>query len=139
MKGDFHKRLGQFLIPALTGQARTFTTIAVYTVIAVLLLAYVTTQVYAGMMSQEISVMKNERSRQQERLNVLTSAYVTQTSRARVSGFCEKKLGMVRAGDENFERFAVSESVWQFSEPQEIAERYSPIPASARFTLLRSE
>jgi len=139
MKTDLHKRLGQFLIPALIGQARMATTLAVYMVIAVLLLGYVTTQVYATMVSQEIAALKTERSRERERLNLLTSDYVSRTSRARVEQYCRKNLGMVQADDATFERFAVSESVWQFSEPAELAERYSPIPATARFTLLRNQ
>lgn len=139
MKNDFHKRLSQFLVPALMGQARMVTTLAVYGVIAVLLLTYVTAQVYTSMLTQEIAVLKIERSQQREHLNVLTSDYVSQTSRVRVAKYCADKLGMVTAHDNSFERFAVSEKVWQFSEPMEIAERYSPIPAAARFTLLRNE
>ena len=139
MNNEFHKRLSEFLIPALTGQAKTLTTMAVYGVIAVLLLTYVMAQVYAGMLTQEIAVLKTQRSQERERLNVLTSDYVSRTSRIRVAEYCANKLGMHQARDESLERFAVSESVWQFSEPSEIAERYSPIPAAARFTLLRNE
>lgn len=139
MMNDFHKRFGLFLIPALLGHARTSTTIAVYFAIAVLLLTYVMAQVYTGMLTQEIAVLKTERSRERERVNVLTSDYISRTSRVRVAQYCENKLGMKPARDDVLERFAVSESQWQYAEPAEIAERYSPIPAAARFTLLRNE
>jgi hypothetical protein len=123
------------MISALTGQAKISVTIFVYTVIAVLLLAYVSAQVYADVLRQEIAVYKQERCDLREDLNMLTSDYVAHSSRSRVSRYCENKLGMVKAGGESLEILAVDRGEGGFSIPVELTKKQGTIPSSLRYTL----
>ena len=127
------------MISALTGQAKVSLTVFVYFVIAVLLLSYVSAQFYGGMLRQEISSLKQNRSDLKEDLNKLTSAYVALSSRSKVSEYCENKLGMVKASGDNFELLAVEGGELGFAVPVEITKKQSAIQSAYRYPLRRCD
>ena len=136
-KSPLYRKLSRLLVTALLGQSRTPVTLLVYGAAAVLLLAYVSGQVYAGALTQKISVLKTERHDYKEQLNLLTSEYVALTSRARVSAYCKNTLGMIEADDGSLERFAVGFEEIDYLEPAEFTRKPPSLPAAYGFTLNR--
>ncbi len=130
-----YRRISSVLIAVLTGNARIGVTLLVYVAIAVLLLGYVSAQVYTGVLAQEIAEIKQARSSQREKLNRLTNDYVSSSSRLKVSRYCEDALGMVQASDGSTRRFAVDNVDRGFPIPVEFTEKGSPILDPYRFTL----
>lgn len=139
IRSNIYRGFSRTLISALTGQARISVTIFVYAVVAVLLLAYVSAQVYADVLRQEIAVYKQERCDLKEDLNMLTSEYVANSSRSRVSRYCEKELGMIKAGGESLEILAVGDVNYGFAIPVELTKRQRAIPSAYRYTLRRCD
>jgi hypothetical protein len=109
-------------------------TIAVYSVCALLLLAYVSVQIYAGVLRQEIAVLELQRSEGKETLNRLTGELVLNSSRERVVDYCENKLGMVRLGIDGFEVLAANEGAAETAPPVTVAEMKEAIPSAYRYT-----
>jgi hypothetical protein len=138
MRNNIYRNFSRLMISALTGQAKIGVTICVYTVVAVLLLAYVSAQVYADVLRQEIAVYKQEQCDLSEDLNMLMSDYVAHSSRNRVSRYCETKLGMVKAGGESLEILAVDGSDTGFSIPMELTKKQGTLPSAVRYTLKRT-
>ncbi|MEE9270070.1 MAG: hypothetical protein V3V49_07395 [Candidatus Krumholzibacteria bacterium] len=130
-----YRWFSNILVSALTGNANVGTTLLVYVTIALLLLGYVSAQVFTGAVTQDIADIKQARSFQKEKLNRLTSDYVSLSSRARVSNYCEKVLGMVHASNGSLRRFAVDGVDWKFSPPVEFTEKGSAALDPLRFTL----
>jgi cell division protein FtsL len=137
MRQDVYRKFSRFAVTALTGQTKVGATIAVYTLCALLLLAYVSVQIYAGVLRQEISQLKLARSEVKEALNKLTGDYVSLSSRERVSDYCENRLGMVRVGWEDFEVLAVSD-VARVAPPTALTQKQGAIPAAYRYTYRQS-
>ena len=129
-----YRKLAHTVITALTGQAKLSVTLAVYSFLALVLLAYVSAQVYTSVLSLEISQLKTQRYRCKENLNRLTSEYVALSSGARVSKYCEDVLGMIKAGDESVERYGVAIALDDFDEPAEFTRVLSPLPDPYRFS-----
>ena len=136
-RNNVYKRFSHVLLSALAGQAKLNVTIAVYFVIALMLLSYVSVQVYGGVLHQEIAGLKLTRCELKENLNRLTSDYVSLSSRSRVSRYCENKLGMVKAAGKNFEVLAVEDGEFELAEPVELTKKHRAIPAAYRYTLRR--
>jgi hypothetical protein len=134
---NVYKRFAHVFLTALAGQARTSVIIAVYFVVALLLLSYVSAQVYGGMLRQEIVALKKERCELKENLNKLTGDCVSLSSRGRVSSYCENKLGMVEAAGETVEVLAVEDGAYERVEPVELTTKHRAIPAAYRYTLRR--
>lgn len=130
-----YQRLGHWLAAALTGQTGLPVTITVYAVIAVLLLVYVSAQVYTGVLTQEITALHEERVRRTESLNKLTAQYVTLSSRTRVGAYCENVLGMRQASEDDCQRFAVGEET-AFKKLVEFAQHSDPLRDTYRFSTL---
>ncbi|MBP2681667.1 MAG: hypothetical protein H6Q78_1530 [Candidatus Krumholzibacteriota bacterium] len=119
---------------ALMGHSRVGVTIAVYSAVALLLLAYVSVQIYAGMLRQEIALLEQQRVEAKETLNKLTGEFVSLSSRDRVIDYCENKLGMVRLDGENFEVLAVNKGAGEPAAPVALTETQDAIPSAARYT-----
>ncbi len=134
-RASVYRRISSILISALTGRARIGITLVVYATIALLLLVYVSAQVYTGVLTQDIAEIKQSRSSQREKLNRLTSDYVSLSSRARVSAYCETVLSMVEVRDESLRRFAIDNIDRNFLVPVEFTEKGSPVLDPYRFTL----
>ncbi|UCH83425.1 MAG: hypothetical protein JSW50_13350 [Candidatus Latescibacterota bacterium] len=131
-----YKQFSHIMLTALTGQAKVSVTIAVYATVAVLLLAYVSAQIYAGVLMQDIAELKQARCDLREEANTLTGDYVSLSSRNRVSKYCEQRLGMVEAtAGESFEILAVNGGSEGFSIPMELTRKQTTIPTAHRYTL----
>ena len=126
-----HRRISHLVVSALTGQARVSVTISVFLVIALVLLAYVSTQIYAGVLLGDIAHLRQDKSGYRELMNTLTSEHVALSSRERVTRYCENVLHMVGANRENLEHVAVkpgleSDRLLEFSELKpEFPEKFS--------------
>ncbi|MCH7549506.1 MAG: hypothetical protein IH969_08250 [Candidatus Krumholzibacteriota bacterium] len=89
------RRASQFLVDALAGRLGLLMMTLSYASLAVVLLAYVSTQVYTSSLMEDVASRQEERRRMEESIAVNMSDYAGLVSRARVSEFCEGKLGMV--------------------------------------------
>lgn len=130
-----YRRFSHVLISALSGQARVPVTIVVYSAIAVTLLAYVSAQISASVLTQEIAELKQQRQIQKERLNKVTSEYVSLSSRTRVMHYCETVLKMIPAEMSVMERFAVKDSKGKYLQPVDPTGTFPLIANTYRFTL----
>ncbi len=68
-----------------------------YVAFAVVLLGYVSTQIYTDSLMEEISARMRDERAFKERIGRLTTEYAYLASRSRVSMYCEQKLDMVEA------------------------------------------
>ncbi len=134
-RDDVYKRLAQNFVAALICQTRLSVTLLVYTVLALLLLTYVSAHVFTSMLSQDIAQLQVQRQQRKETFNKLTSQYISVSSRARVADYCESVLGMVQTGERSVQRFAVRERPAS-SEKGVAFARVSPKTKEAGFTLL---
>lgn len=133
---DAYGRASQLLISALTGQTKIHVTIAVYSLLALLLLGYVSAQIYTSVLAQGIAERKGVRHSHKEYLSKLTSDYVALSSRERITEYCESVLGMTRVGDGQLERFAVRDNAGLFARV-EFTRMESSAPDPFRFSLSR--
>ncbi len=99
--------VGQFLLDALAGKLGAPMMVLGYATFAVLLLAYVSTQVYTSSLMEDVAARKREEILVRERIGVLTARYATMTSKSRVSRHCEENLGLVGATQSDVVRVAV--------------------------------
>jgi len=68
-----------------------------YASFAVVLLAYVSTQVYTSSLMEDVAHREEQRRTIEENIGVMMSEYAGLVARARVARYCEQKLGMVEA------------------------------------------
>jgi len=108
-RDDVYKRVAQNFVAALICQTRLGVTLLVYAVLALLLLTYVSAHVFTSMLSQDIAQLQVQRQQRKETFNKLTGQYISVSSRARVSHYCESVLGMVQTSDRSVQRFALRE------------------------------
>ncbi len=108
MKGK-HRVLvvGQFFLDALAGRLGAPMMVMGYVTFAVLLLAYVSTQVYTSSLMENVAARKRDELVLRERIGVLTARYATMTSKSRVSRHCEEDLGLVGATQNDVVRVAI--------------------------------
>lgn len=139
MRNGLYKRFSRLMVSAFTGQTKVGVTIVVYSVLALVLLAYVLVQIYAGVLRQEIAGLKQERGDLKEALNKLTGDYVSLSSRSRVSQYCENELGMVTASGENLEVVAVDDRESGFAAPVALTKKQGAIPSAYRYTYRQSD
>jgi cell division protein FtsL len=138
MKHERYRRFSRFTVSAVTGRSRVGVTIFVYSVFAALLLVYVSAQIYAGVLRQEIAALEQQKLDSRETFNKLTGRYVALSSRARVSEYCETKLAMERIGGGNLEVLAVGDDLEAVS-PAMLAEKPRALPSPQRYTSRRSD
>lgn len=98
---------GQFLLDALAGKLGAPMMVLGYVTFAVLLLAYVSTQVYTSSLMEDVGARKREELLLRERIGVLTARYATMTSKSRVSRHCEENLGLIGATQDDVVRVAI--------------------------------
>jgi len=139
MRNGLYKRFSRLMVSAFTGQTKVGVTIVVYSVLALVLLAYVLVQIYAGVLRLEIAGLKQERGDLKEALNKLTGDYVSLSSRSRVSQYCENELGMVTARGENLEVVAVDDRETGFAAPAALTKKQGAIPSAYRYTYRQSD
>lgn len=100
-------RFIHFLWAMCTGRVDMRSFILGCSLLSLLALAHVTLQIYSADLKETISELKNDQFALVERLNHLRSERARLSSRKRVMEYCEKKLGMVRAGGHTIIRVAV--------------------------------
>ncbi|HXV14722.1 MAG TPA: hypothetical protein VEC56_11010 [Candidatus Krumholzibacteria bacterium] len=113
---------GQFLLDALAGKLGAPMMVMAYATFAVLLLGYVSTQVYTSSLMEDVAARKREELVLRERIGVLTARYATMTSKSRVSRHCEESLGLVGATQSDVVRVAVDGPV-----PRDAARPGAPV------------
>lgn len=109
------RRILQFFWDALTGRLGTVMMVGSYGLLAAVLLAYVSTQVYTESLLADIQQRRRGERELSERIGVLTADYARLVSRSRISAYCENELGMVQADPQTMARIWVDsgESVWR--------------------------
>ena len=98
MSGATRRRvrfLGQFVGDALSGRLGLFMMTVAYALLGVLLLGYVSTQVYTNSLMEQVSAGEADRRRVQEQVGLLMRDYAALVSRQRISEYCEQQLGMI--------------------------------------------
>ena len=134
---DIYRKLLHGFVAAVTCNTKLHVTLFVYGCIAVMLLGYVSAQVYTSALTQRITQLKRERHERKETLNKLTSVYISKSSRARVSEFCERELGMRQADDQSFSRYVIHMQPTSDGAPIHSARAFPQSGDPHRFTLLR--
>jgi hypothetical protein len=86
---------GQFAGDALSGRLGLFMMTLAYATLGVVLLGYVSTQVYTNSLMERLSGAEANRRRTEEQVGLLMRDYAALVSRQRVSAYCEDRLGMV--------------------------------------------
>jgi len=98
---------GQLLFDALSGKLGAPMMVLAYVSCAVVLLAYVSAQVYTHSLMEGVGVRKRQELAVKERIGVLTARYATMTSKSRVSTACEENLGLVESTTDEVIRVVV--------------------------------
>lgn len=108
MKRDDRLRYAwQFLLDALSGRLGVLMMTFAYASFAVVLLAYVSAQVYTDSLMEDISGRRQDQRQAREKIVRLTAQYASLASRARIGAYCEKKLGMVQADAADVMRLSI--------------------------------
>lgn len=102
------RQASQFLVDALAGRLGVLMMTLSYASLAVVLLAYVSTQVYTSSLMEEVARRQDERRQMEERIGTMMGDYAGLVSRARVGTFCEVKLGMIEADATRMTRVRIS-------------------------------
>jgi len=102
--------------------------ILAYAGLAVVLLAYVSTQVYTSSLMEDVDERVRDRQQITEEIGLLTIQYTSLVSRSRISRLCEQRLGMVQADATAMERIAIDSRRARFFEPSDFSERPLRMP-----------
>lgn len=102
--GDALRRWGQLAFDALAGRRGIVAMTLAYTTLAAALLAYVSTHVYTNSLMEDLNRRRGQMRELEERAAQLTARYAALSSRARISAYCEGRLGMVEGGGSNVVR-----------------------------------
>ncbi|NIM19603.1 MAG: hypothetical protein GTO51_04385 [Candidatus Latescibacteria bacterium] len=135
LKGSVYKRFSKFIASVISGHAGVPITIVVFSVCAVLLLAYVTTQIYSSVLTERISNLEKQQLLYREKLHTLTSEITSLTSRERIVGYCEDRLGMIEADSESLKRVAIDSGYRPYQEHEEFTVRRSLVPEVLGYTI----
>jgi hypothetical protein len=120
MSSYFHstmyKKFTRLLVTVISGNASMRTLILVCGASVLVILAYVSTQIYSARLLDNVLDLKQQKLLLQETVNDLTGVQASLSCRAKVIGYCEEKLGMTKAADDAIIRVAVEESARQLPE-----------------------
>lgn len=92
---------------ALAGRRGVAGMILGYSALAVVLLLYVSMQVYTGSLLEDIEKQRRKQEKLQEMIGLRTMHWASLSSRKNVIEICEQKLGLVRADSEDLVSVAV--------------------------------
>jgi hypothetical protein len=101
------KRVTNFVVDALTGRLGVAAMVLSCSTCAVVLLAYVSTQVYTYSLMEDILDRERTQRALKEELGLRTKRYAALSSKERISGICETRLGMTQAGSDQLVRVSV--------------------------------
>jgi len=91
------KRSARFVADALTGRLGVGIMVLSYSTCAVVLLVYVSSQVYTYSLMEDVAARGRTERDLKENTGLLTERYANLSSIERISRICETKLGMVPA------------------------------------------
>lgn len=111
---------GQLLLDALSGRLGVPMMVMGYVTFAVLLLAYVSTQVYTHGLMESVAACKRQQVALEEHVGVLTAEYATMTSKSRVARHCEDDLGLVTATMNDVVRVSVDSRSLESAPPHPV-------------------
>jgi hypothetical protein len=97
----------QIFFAALGGRLGAPMMVAAYLVVAGLLLAYVSAQVYTNSLMEDVAAARRRETVAHERIGMLSAHYATMTSKSRVSRECEEGLGLVESTTSDVVRVAI--------------------------------
>jgi hypothetical protein len=115
----------QIFFAALGGKLGAPMMVGGYAVIALVLLAYVSAQVYTNSLMEDVSAHKRHEVVAREKIGMLTARYATMTSKSRVSRECEEDLGLVESTTADVVRVVLDGA------PDELSSAREPGVASA--------
>jgi cell division protein FtsL len=121
------KTVTQLLADALTGRMGVMLMVLSYSALAVVLLAYVSTQVYTCSLMEDVAERKRQQRDMKENLGVLTARYTSLSSRTRISQICKEKLDMVDADALLTERISIESSRGDFTPRLEFTDKAAEI------------
>jgi cell division protein FtsL len=101
----------RFVVDTLTGRKGVGMMVAGYCACAVMLLGYVSTQVYTYSLMEDIYDRERQQRTLKESVGLQTERFAELSSRERIVRICETKLGMVPAATDQLQRVAV-DSNW---------------------------
>ena len=134
LKKSLYRRFNHLLATVISGHAGVARTLLVFSVCAVLLLFYVTTQIYAELLCERIAQLEKKQLVLREQYHTMTGDYTRLTSRERIGGYCENVLGMVEADGETLRRVAVDAGDGSYPEAGEFAVKRSFIPEALGYS-----
>lgn len=115
-RSNMYKKFIRLLVSVISGNASMRTLILVCGVSVLVILAYVSTQIYSARLLDTVFELKQQKVLLQETVNDLTGIQASMSSRSKVIGYCEQKLGMTKAADDAVIRVAVEESAGELPE-----------------------
>ncbi len=101
-------RLTTVTIDAFCGRAGAVRMVLAYSVLTVVLLSYVSLQVYTHSLMEDIATRQRQVDDAHDRLCRVAGEYAQLSTRTRVGNICESQLGLREAGLEQVKRVAVS-------------------------------
>ena len=101
----------RFAADTLTGRLGVAMMVAGYVACAVVLLGYVSTQVYTYSLMEDIHKRETTQRVLEETIGLQTQRFAELASRNRIIPICESRLGMIPAAGEHLQRVAV-DSRW---------------------------
>jgi hypothetical protein len=113
MSQDGFKKIVRFVADALTGRLGVAMMVIGYSTCAVVLLAYVSTQVYTYSLMEDIVTRERDQRDLKEKIGLQTERYVALSSKERIAGLCESKLALVQVGNEQLVRVSINHR-WNF-------------------------
>jgi hypothetical protein len=90
------KKVAGFVVPVLTGRRGVAMMVAGYSVCAVVLLVYVSAQIYTYSLMEDIASRERQQLGLKEEIGLQTERYAELASKSRISRICETKLGLVQ-------------------------------------------
>jgi hypothetical protein len=101
------KSLTRFVAGALTGRLGMAAMVLAYSFCAVILLAYVSAQIYTYSLMEDILQRERVQRNLKEKIGLQTQRYATLASKDRVTKICETRLGMVPSQNDQLVRVSV--------------------------------
>jgi hypothetical protein len=134
LKNSLYRRFSHALAAVISGNAGVARTLLVFSACALLLLLYVTTQVYTQVLGERIAALEKKQLALLEQYHTLTGDYIRLSSRERITGYCERVLGMIEADGETLRRVAVDAGDGACPEAGEFAVKRSFVPEALGYT-----
>lgn len=122
------KSMTRLVAYALTGRLGVAAMVLSYSFFAVILLAYVSAQIYTYSLMEDILQREREQRNLKEKIGLQTQRYATLASKERVSKICETRLGMVQAQTDQLVRVSVESQLSPVAPKGELSDESVDLP-----------